>query len=49
MDVLVTNAGVMRSAPVARSDLKDLRQMLDVDLLGLSSRIRRLWSLRTSP
>lgn len=39
MDVLVTNAGVMRSAPVARGDLKDLRQMLDVDLFGLSSMI----------
>jgi NADP-dependent 3-hydroxy acid dehydrogenase YdfG len=49
VDLLVINAGVMRSAPVARSDLKDLRQMLDVDLFGLSSSIRRLWSLQTWP
>ena len=40
LDVLVNNAGVMRSAPVARSDLEDLRQMLDVNLFGLIATTR---------
>ena len=40
MDVLVNNAGVMRSTPVASSDLEDLRQILDVNLFDLIATTR---------
>ena len=40
MDVLVNNAGVMRSTPVASSDLEDLRQILDVNSFDLIATTR---------
>lgn len=35
VDLLVNNAGVLRSAPVAEADLDDLHEQVDVNLLGV--------------
>jgi hypothetical protein len=40
LDVLVNNAGVMLLAPLVRSEVSDLRQMLEVNLLGLMAATR---------
>jgi len=40
LDVLVNNAGVMRSAPLDRADLADLRRMIDVNLFGVMATTR---------
>lgn len=40
LDVLVNNAGVMLLAPLTRAEVSDLRQMLEVNLLGLMAATR---------
>jgi NADP-dependent 3-hydroxy acid dehydrogenase YdfG len=40
LDVLVNNAGVMLLSPLVRADVADLRQMLEVNLLGLMAATR---------
>lgn len=40
LDILVNNAGVMLLAPVKRAKLDELRQMLDVNLMGLMTATR---------
>lgn len=40
LDVLVNNAGVMLLSPLVRAEVEDLRQMLEVNLLGLMAATR---------